>query len=52
MTWLIISNIEFTWRFSVVAHLAFIPYSFFIRSFLNAQMRNLFPWLYLMALGV
>ena len=45
ITWWILSNIEFYWGFAVVAHLALIPYSVFIRLLLNAWPRNSFPQL-------
>ena len=51
MTWWILSSIEFTCGFSVVAYLALIPYSFLIRSFLKVCPRNSFPWLYVIIVG-
>ena len=51
MNWWILSNIEFTCGFSVVAQLALIPYYFTIRSFLNALPRKSFTRSYTIIVG-
>ena len=52
MTWWILSGIYFSWVFSAVTHLGFIPYSFLTKSFLNALLRGSLPQIYMIIVGL
>ena len=51
-TWWICSNIAFGMRFPEVLGLTVIPYSSWIRVFLNSLPINYFPWSYVISIGL